>query len=263
MASTYKTPHRRLTPVTPRSCSYNQASVTSQISTDDPVTITPRRRTPLTPVNTQTRTHYRSSRRIPRQTLHNRKKRKLSVSDESLVGSESPGNENTIPDDTQHQNDNPPDLSLSGDSDTADLPLPSCSGETCSDQNQLDLYPGSTISVRTSNLLIRSFNYRHHLTYQAKADLLQLLQVHLPHPNQLPSTLYTFQKQNRQCSVDVDPEVTEHHYCSQCYTILTEETCSACTLCGVNLVYNATPYFIVVSIPDQLKVFLKRKYTMY
>ena len=253
MASTFVTPRRHPTTITPR----------GSRTDDDPASFTPRR-TPLTPVNSQPRKQYRISKRIPRQTLHNRKKRKLSASGDNLVDPETPVNQeqNVLTDNLQHQDDNPPDPSFCGDVATPDLSLSNHCDESCCKENletKQDLFSGSTIGVHTSSMLIRSFMCRHHLTYQAKADLLQLLQVHLPNPNQLPSSLYTFQKMNTKCSVDINPEVTEHHYCSQCYTILIDQTNSICTQCGISLVHSATPYFITISISDQLKVFLKRK----
>ena len=48
----------------------------SASSADDPVSVTPRRRTPQAPVNSNSRKQYRLSKRTPLQTLHNRKKKK-------------------------------------------------------------------------------------------------------------------------------------------------------------------------------------------
>ena len=248
MTSTFVTPRRHPTAITPRGS-----------RTEDPVSVTPRRRTPLTPVNSQHRKQYRICKRIPRQTLHNRKKRKLSSGDMNLDDPETPVNPelNAITDDLPHQDDDQPDpTSFSGDIATPDLSL---SGEYDHEETKQDLFSDSSISVCTSNMLIRSFMCRHHLTYQAKTDLLQLLQIHMPNPNNLPSSLYKFQKMNTKCLLDVDPVVTEHHYCSICYTVLSDQTSSTCTQCGMPLVCNTTPYFITVSISDQLKVFLKRK----
>ena len=244
-------------------------TITPQSHTNDPANITPQRRTALAPVKTQPRKQYRASKRIPRQTLLNRKKRKLLASKSSSGGSENPVDENITTDDIQCQDDNPSSLftreTPTTTSATSDFSLSSHCDESCSEddlapETRQGLFSNSTISVRTSSMLIRSFMCRHHLTYQAKADLLQLLQVHLPDPNQLPTTLYTFQKMNTRSSVDVDPVVTEHHYCTQCYTVLSDLSSSFCTQCEVPLVHGATPYFITVSIPDQLKVFLKSKY---
>ena len=261
------TTHTIMAFVTP----WPDSTITPQSHTNDAANITHQRRTARAPVKTQPRKQYRASKRIPRQTLHNRKKRKLLASRSSLHvgGSENPVDENIIADDIECRDDNPSNLftqeTPTTTSATLDFSLSSHCDESCSEddlgpETRQGLFSDSTISVRTSSMLIRIFMCRHHLTYQAKADLLQLLQVHLPDPNQLPTTLYTFQKMNTRNSVDVDPVVTEHHYCTQCNTVLSDLSNSFCTQCEVPLVQGATPYFITVSIPDQLKVFLKSKY---
>ena len=138
MTSTFVTPRRHSTAITPRGS-----------GTNDPVSVTPRRRMPLTPVNSQPRKQYRISKIIPRQTLHNRKKRRKLV---SLDDPEAPVNPelNTITDDLQNQDDDPPDpTNFSGDIAAPDLSLSSENREA-----RQDLFSGSTISVCTSSLLI-------------------------------------------------------------------------------------------------------------
>ena len=136
MASTSVTPRSDPTDITPRGS-----------RTDNPVSVTPRRRIPLTPVNSQPRKQYRISKRIPRQTLHNRKRRKLSASGvDSVDDPETPDqNAITTEDHLQHQDDNPPDPR---DVAAPNLSLSSLSHN--SSEENLGLFFGSTISVHTS-----------------------------------------------------------------------------------------------------------------
>ena len=101
---------------------------------------------------------------------------------------------------------------------------------------------------------------RHHLTGQAQEDLLQLLQLHLPKKNELPSSLYLFEKlRSGQTDIQIIP--TYHHYCPQCYTAIPNSTTTKCpnALCSVEISYESSPYFITVPIADQLKTFLSSK----
>ena len=54
-------------------------------------------------------------------------------------------------------------------------------------------FPGSSLPVDTSNMLFHSYMCHHHLT-QAKINLLQLLQMQLPENNEVPPSLYKFEK---------------------------------------------------------------------
>ena len=53
-------------------------------------------------------------------------------------------------------------------------------------------YEGST---DTSDMLVSSYMCHHHLTGQAREDLLQLSQLFLPNNHNLPSSLYILNKQ--------------------------------------------------------------------
>ncbi len=203
---------------------------------------------------------YRSlSKRIPRQTLHNRKKKKLCDTPEAPVdisdGMCSPDVIFDISsDDTTVSLDDmtPPAVT------TPDVP----SDDSNTPTRRHNLFAGSSLDVATSYMLISTFMCRHHLTHQAKSDLLQLLHIHLPDENSLPSSVYTFQKMNSNMSVSCDPAVTEHRYCSHCYMVLPDPASTACSNeCSRDqpLPLNSTPHFFTISIADQLKVLFKRQ----
>ena len=242
-----------LTPTTP-------GTGTAQHST----TLTPHQRNPLTPLNS--RGLYRSLRRIPRQTIYNRKKRKVcsgttkeNDANELCLNSVDPSNLRF--EDTPTRDVSPPNLVE--DTPTPDVSLPNLVEENCNEIvcqiPQRVLFPGSALSVNTSNIILRSFMCRHHLTHQAKADLLQVLRIHLPDTSQLPSSLYTFQKTCSMGSTDSDPVVTEHHYCSNCDSLLSDPISSMCSDCGTSHSLGTTPRFLTVSIANQLQLLLKRR----
>ena len=124
------------------------------------------------------------------------------------------------------------------------------------------LYPGVTLSIDTSNLLIRSYMCRYHLTHRAKAHLLELLQIHLPKPNELSSSLHYFQKVTTDCrSLEFEPAVTEHRFCFNCNTLIYNSESSTCSQpqCGMPVSFKSAPYLMTVSIADQLRCFLRSK----
>lgn len=122
----------------------------------------------------------------------------------------------------------------------------------------MKLYEGSSLSTEASHILISSYMCRHHLTRQAREDLLQLLQIHLPKENQLQSSLYTFYKLADH-GRDITPDY--HHYCSQCYTLLPSGSATVCPNQSCNAVVNkeSSNFFITVSIADQLQILLSSK----
>ena len=120
------------------------------------------------------------------------------------------------------------------------------------------LYEGSLLSTEKSLLVINSYMCHHNLSGQAREDLLELLRLHLPKENQLPPSLYLAQKANQ---IDHDIVTKYHHYCPHCY-ILIQECTTLCPNehCKIAINFESSPYFITISIVDQLKVLLSREY---
>lgn len=54
------------------------------------------------------------------------------------------------------------------------------------------LYEGCTLTVPSSSVLIMKFKERHNLTEEGLSDLLQLMKLHCPVPNNCPATVYYF-----------------------------------------------------------------------
>ena len=182
--------------------------------------------TSLTPVSS--RGSYQLDKRIPQQTLHNQKKQKLSSGiakeiDENLQHLENyrSGVEEIHEClDNDHGHSCPVDVPILK-SDTSSPLTNKCADSWSWRTPKTYVFPGSSLTVDTSNMLLRSFMCCHHLTHRAKIDLLQLLQIHLPEDSQVPSSLYMFEKKCAENSPDCSPEVTEHYYYSDCNTSLT------------------------------------------
>ena len=101
--------------------------------------------------------------------------------------------------------------------------LPEDNPDACDQTNAVEitkppLYEGPSLSTESSHLLLKSYMCRHHLTGQAKEDLLQLLRLHLPKENWLLSSMYLFQKHSDQN--DITTTSTYRHYCPHCYTAI-------------------------------------------
>ena len=120
------------------------------------------------------------------------------------------------------------------------------------------LYEGSMLTTENSLLLLNSYMCHHNLTQQGCQDLLQLLRLHLPTENALPSSLYLFHKQSKETeSQNTDVEPNYHHYCPECYTLLSDREITLCVneYCEADVNFDLSPCFMTVSIADQLKNF--------
>lgn len=193
---------------------------------------------------------YRQKRRTPRQTRHNRSKRRL-------CESEKPPNMD-IDSPTQRDNDRSEEPAVSPVGDSCDH-INQCSSSEIENYTQ-KVYENASLSSKSSELAIRTFAARHHLTVQALDDLLQLVNIHLPKPNTIPSSVYTLEKNSVLKPVSV--EAITHSVCPLCYTVLpsgTTDTCSNSN-CHFDSSTRDNPIsFHSVSISEQLSIILASK----
>lgn len=250
------------TTATPRSAQQSLPVMPDVSPSSQPSTLVTRHsyiRTHLTPIN---RGSYRSHKRIPRQTLHNRKKQKLN----NGIAKENDDNSqhfktNNSSEGIDHRHSCHVDVPTNSDTsfyfanDSAD----SEASHDHEEPQQTYVFPGSSLTVDTSNMLLHSFMCRHRLTQRAKGDLLQLLHIHLPEKSQVPSSLYVFEKKCVENFPYCSPQITQHYYCSTCNATLTGPDGPGCSeeCCPSN--GGVKKFFITVSIADQLKLLLKRK----
>lgn len=118
------------------------------------------------------------------------------------------------------------------------------------------LYSGSLLTPTTSTLLIRSFSSRYNLTVRAKRDLLQLLHLHLPRENVLPSSLHRLNK-SEASEISLELSCKHHYYCSKCYTPFdaVRDSSSTCSSCCASIENS----FVTISIEEQIKALVESK----
>ena len=74
------------------------------------------------------------------------------------------------------------------------------------------LYKEASITEAASNVLMMKYAMKHKLSWEAVADLLQIVKLHCPSPNNVPSTLFHFKKYFK----DMQCPVQHHYFCSTC-----------------------------------------------
>ena len=112
--------------------------------------------------------------------------------------------------------------------------------------------------VSSCSLLVKQYSMRHGLTQEAVTDLLHLLQLYLPDPGILPSSLYLFEKQFRSLKYPVK----FHYMCSYCSQCLPNDKVVHCPnqLCRKALkTVGEISSFIELPIDQQLINLLQRK----
>ena len=119
------------------------------------------------------------------------------------------------------------------------------------------LYDGSSLTVATSNIMIMQYKIRHNLTDQALADLLQLLQIHCPIPNNIPPSIYHFKKNFQ----DKNFTMKLNYFCSSCLQSTNQsDNCCKNHLCGK--LFNDDgdkSSFIEVPIEPQIQALFESK----
>ena len=121
------------------------------------------------------------------------------------------------------------------------------------------LYAGSSLTTSSSSVLVLKYKLRHGLTEAALSDLLQLLRLHCPQPNHLPSSIYYYKKHFS----DMQYPVIMHKFCSECTHGLgnLSEQQSVCpnVYCSADLSsLGSVSSFIEIPIEVQIKSILER-----
>lgn len=123
--------------------------------------------------------------------------------------------------------------------------------------NNVPLYEGSSLTIPSSSTLLMKYKMRHNLTKEALSDLLQLIRLHLPSPNQYPSSLYIFQKQ----FLDLPYPFVFHSFCAKCLGTVTSERVCVNQHCSNGVLDdNSISSFIELPVDLQLQIILKRMF---
>ncbi len=82
----------------------------------------------------------------------------------------------------------------------------------------LKLYQGSLLTVNQCDILIKKFTTKHNVSNEGLKDLLHLIQLHSPPPNNCSRSVYSFNKKFRKATVIF------HYYCSYCLQSISADT---------------------------------------
>lgn len=119
------------------------------------------------------------------------------------------------------------------------------------------LYEGSLLSVPASNVLIYKLCMKHNLSKECLSDLLKVMELHCPTPNNCVGSVYLLKKYFG----DDKLKTKFHYFCGTCYMSV-DEAAHLCPNpdCGADLSSNgAMSSFIELSIEQQLQKILSRK----
>ena len=108
------------------------------------------------------------------------------------------------------------------------------------------LFPGSLIPSSHFNIVFMSLVQRHNLTYACETDILQLLSMILPIPNNIPSSSSTFTHQ----FADLKSDVIIQHFCGCCSTPLDQE--SSCSRPNCTMFRGRQSVFIRIPLASQI-----------
>ena len=123
---------------------------------------------------------------------------------------------------------------------------------------EAQLYSGAPITTMCSRIILMKFTMKHRITQEALADLLQILQLHLPSPNNVPSTLYHFRKEFKALQYPL----IYHHFCNECLmpTSMETEVCENILCKNSFSERHSKSNFIEIPIHLQLQCILECKY---
>ena len=108
------------------------------------------------------------------------------------------------------------------------------------------LYEGAHLTILDSYATLLRFSIRHGLSKKALSELIQLVNLHLPHSSQSVRSVYKLNKLFTDTFDDV--QTKSYNYCSSCHALLDADKCSN-TLCDEAPVCK----FIMFPLATQLK----------
>ena len=118
------------------------------------------------------------------------------------------------------------------------------------------IYPNARITNAVSMLLIMTFALNHKLSGVAIRDLLSLINIHCLVPNPLLQSLFKF----KQYFQSLKNPLNKHYFCSKCsISVNPESTECPNNACKVTIDQQSMPFFIELSIIDQMKALFSRK----
>jgi len=123
--------------------------------------------------------------------------------------------------------------------------------------NNSVLFSGCPISLSSSMILIKKVQMRHKISQEALSDMLELMKLHFPIPNNFPGTLHLFNKELPFNSNGLQFV----YFCSYCFGEIAESSayCIHCDKCLSQK--GSISSFIEVPLQSQLVTLLQSTYT--
>ena len=119
------------------------------------------------------------------------------------------------------------------------------------------LYPGASITVNVTMILLLAFAVRRKLTNEAISDLLYLIDTICPKPNNTCKTLYNFKIFFSYSVIPTD----FCYYCPDCFSPISSVTTMLCSICKKPFKsIKDFSYFLHFSVRSQIRAFFARHY---
>ena len=101
--------------------------------------------------------------------------------------------------------------------------------ENVNTDSDIPLYPGAPITTKVLLLLLLAFVGRHKLSKEATNDLLYIVNLVCPKPNNCCITVYKFRK----LFSGLQLPTTFHYYCPPCLVSINYPTIKVCEICSM------------------------------
>ena len=123
------------------------------------------------------------------------------------------------------------------------------------DTGDRPIYPGASLSVAQSALLLLTLALRHNLTGECLSDILSVVALHCLSANAIHSSIYRFRKYFS----NLQTPLIFHRYCKKCEHLFKEKA-DNCPVCTSNTADSKNvSYFVEIPLVHQLQQFFKRK----
>jgi len=124
------------------------------------------------------------------------------------------------------------------------------------DDDEVPLYPGATISLKVVLLLLLAFVVRHKLSKEATDDLLYIINLICPQPNNCCTSVFKFRKSFSYLQIPTKLS----YYCSSCIVPINYPLVKVCNFCNSMFTSAKLPsYFVHLSVPYQIKALFAKK----
>jgi len=187
------------------------------------------------------RTYLHKGKKPPKTTLYNRKLKKNQRRDlDELIKKENQKGQSEIEGEGKEGKERE-----EGEEDFGGL-------EFSEENEDIPLYPGASIKVTESFVVLMNYILKHCISNPGIEDLVKGISLLLPKNHHLAHSKYFFKKFFK----DLEQEPIFHYYCSRCWKTLSSKA-ENCARCKEKFEENDLKYFLEVPIEQQIRQFFK------